>query len=131
MIEHGQFNKIIKTGLYFTILSGGSDQVFTGDLFYDLKNREFQVRGIPAIGPYKRHVFDHDFKGPVSLDIAIVHVLEEVPRITDSYIDLRFLKAKSSGQFAAFLEETPGCDICMGAVDGNWDVVGDLTWFKS
>jgi hypothetical protein len=129
MIQHGTFNQILKTGLYFAVESG-ADHVYTGDLFYDMKLREFQIRGVPALGTFKRHVFSHDFKGPVSLHLVVKRIREEALREGTHYIDLRFLQAKCIGEFAASLEEHFETAVALPAIEANWEIVGDLTWWK-
>ena len=130
MIEHGPFNQLLKQGIYFTI-ENGPDEVYTGDLFYDVKAREFQVRGIPTLGFGKRHVFALDFRGPVLLDLVVKRVLEEEYDPITRYGRFRFLQGRCVGQFAAMMEERPQTVVAVEAMEANWDIVGDLTWFKS
>lgn len=130
IIVASSFASCVKTGVFFSIEN--DDRVFTGDLFYDIAFREFQIRGIPAHEGRRRHVFDIGFRGPASLDMVIEAVgFEQVrPGAHDKYVDLTTKKGKMAVHLARHIEEWHGDQSVMSYIDEFWAVVPNLIWTK-
>lgn len=130
MIQKGALTEMIRNGIYFSMTS--DDRVFTGDLFFNMAIREFQIRGVPCIGNSLRHCFGPMDNGPYSIHLLITNVIQCQPRGDGSfYADLRFTSAKCSGEFAAWIEEWHGDrSIMMQEVLDKWQVTQDLTWHR-
>lgn len=130
MIPRGTFAELLKQGVFFSLTS--DDRVFTGDLHYDMAVKEFQLRGIPVYSGRMRSCFPAEDKGPYKIDLLVLEVIEARPRGEGSmYADMRFKKAKSSGEFAAWLEEWWGDrTTVMREVEESWQVTQDLTWYR-
>lgn len=130
MIVQGPFCEVIKTGVFFSIAN--DDRVFTGDLYYDFVNREFQIRGIPCFQGRRRHVFKPEEKGPMKLHLLVTEVIEFQAREDNSnYGDLRFKKAKASGELAAHIEEWYGDRAVKEASQSMWEITTQLVWYRS
>lgn len=128
MIVAGPFCECIKAGLYFSIEN--DDRVFTGDLFYDFGRKEFQIRGIPSWQGRRTHVLPIKERGPIAISLLVLNVTEEAARPDGKYSDLKFIKARATGQFAAWIEEWYGDRAVRGAVEEHWDIVPGLAWTK-
>lgn len=119
----------LRAGVYFSMDT--DDRVFTGDLFFDLLQNEFRMNGIPAVAGRMVSATGHH-RGPFKLALLILGQPRIVPRPNGTYVDMFFKTAKSSGEFAALIEETHGTrGPIMQAIDQFWAVKADLTWFKS
>lgn len=129
IIVASNFTQLLKTGVYFSI--DNDDRVFTGDLFFDLAFKEFQMRGIPAVNGRRRHVFEAKFKGPTLIDLLVANVgIEQVRPNEEKYVDLTFSKGKITGQLAAHIEEWYG-GTALALIVENFEVVNNLTWYKT
>lgn len=128
MIPPSPFAECIKTGAFFSLEN--DDRVFTGDCFYDLAKREFQMRGIPSWDGRMSHVLPVAERGPISLMLYIPAPLEIAARPDGKHTDFRFKKAKCTSALATFIEEWYGDRTVMQAISEYWEVVPNLVWIK-
>lgn len=128
MIAPGPFCHCIKTGAYFSLEN--DDRVFTGDLFYDLAKREFQMRGVPSWQGRMSHVLPVAERGPVKIMILVKAVDKIEARDDGKYTDFTFKVAKCSAELATFVEEWYGDQSVVGVIEETWEIVPNLAWYK-
>lgn len=117
-------NPVLKTGLMFS--TAWHDQVFTGDLFCDMAAGKFQIKGIPCQMAQMKHILQTGDPGPFALNLFVKSKLALEPRADYRYVDMTFLSAKCSANFATFVEEySPWA---MDLVLNNWEIVPNLHW---
>lgn len=128
MILPGPFCEVVKTGVYFSI--DNDDRLFTGDLFYDIAKREFQMRGIPSWEGRKTHAIPVAERGPVHIHMLIKDVIQEAPRMEGKFTDIRFLKAIVCAPFVTWIEEWYGDRAIMAVIENHWKIEPNLAWVK-
>lgn len=129
IIQSSQATICLKTGCVFSMAA--DDRVFTGDLFFDLLGRKFQMRGIPSLHGQMNHILNKADKGPFRLMLFIENALESEIRADGRHIDLTFRKARCTSALATFIEEYHSKDnLVMQTIEDEWTVVPNLTWTK-
>jgi hypothetical protein len=128
MIIAGPFCELIKQGIYFSV--DNDDRLFTGDLFFDIAKKEFQLRGIPSWQGKMSHAVPVTERGPFSVMLLVQEAIEVAPRMDGKYSDIRFKKAKAASALVVWLEEWYVDRSVAAAATELWEVLPNLAWVK-
>ena len=128
MIIAGPFCECVKTGVYFSV--NNDDRLFTGDLFYDIAKKEFQIRGIPTYNGKKTHAIPVSERGPFLINLYVIQVTEEAVRPTGEYTDIRFKIGKISENLLTWIEEWYSDMAILQVIRDTWIVEKNLAWVK-
>ncbi len=129
MIVKGPFCECVRTGVYFSV--DNDDRLFTGDLFYDIAKKEFQVRGIPSFNGKKTHAIPMAERGPFLINLYVMEVIEEVVRPNGEYTDIRFKRGKISENLLTWVEEWYSDRTILQTIRDTWVIEKNLAWIRS